>query len=127
MPDPPSLSTEHSREVRGVLSQLKQFFSTVLRWVIMTRSGRIGPGQTPVNPTDTGTHSVAPDADFLVSNLNFRNRVGNTGNLTVGNAGDQFIVLLPGQSVSPSWTYPAEWYYKVVGGVAADVYEIWWN
>lgn len=108
------------------LDLLKQFLTNILRWGIAQGRSNGSPMFVHAN-TDGNEHCVDPNATYIVRALNFKNRSGNSGTLLVGSAGNESIQLTAGQWVSPDWTSPAQWFYKVTGSASTDVYEIWWS
>jgi len=124
-------SDEHSPVVTATVHQLRQFLSGLLRWNIAAGTGLGAPNIVSIN-TDGNPHPVDLNATYLVSKLNFKNRLTNTGTLYVGSdpgstGGLPGIQLSPGMSVSPPWTTPSKWFYTVGSAGANDVYEIWWS
>lgn len=119
-----------SPAVRTTLEFLRVFLRGVLRFGFSRPEWSGSPSFVSVTPTDGNEHPVDRNANYLVKTLNFRNRTGNTGTLYVGTTGQTDslgIALTAGQGVSPEFTNPSLWFYKVVGGVAGDRYEIWWS
>ncbi len=120
-PDPAKI------EAYNTLGLLKIFLKGLLRWGIANGSNNGGVGHCSVNYNQTTEAPIDLNATYMVVQLNFRNRAGNSGTLHIGPTGDQFIALTSGESVTPVWTVPAKWYYNVSGGASTDVYEIWWT